>query len=150
MSLCRHFPPHPSGSMLCFMEFGRDVLRMNEETERRGQPRLQRDDALFVPVGSANGDAVQEGQTVRCSTENVSPDGLRLRLPEAVPEGTIVELWVRVTDRPGTFLLKGMTKWAMAQEDGSVLVGIQLAQEPAEDIGAWRAMVAETLGPTGS
>ncbi len=131
------------------MKFGWGVLRMSDETERRRQPRLELDDALFVQVGSANGEVVQEGQTVRCSTENVSLDGLRIRLPEAVAEGTLLELWIRVADRPGTFLLEGMTKWAMAQEDGSALVGIQLADEPAEDIEAWRAMVAEKLGPSG-
>ncbi len=119
---------------------------MSEETERRRQPRLDRDDALFVRVGWANGKVVEEGQTVRCSTENVSSDGLRIRLPEVVPDGTFVELWIRVTGRPGTFLLKGTTRWAMTQEDGSALVGIQLAEEPDEDIGAWRAMVAEKLG----
>ncbi len=122
---------------------------MSDETERRRQPRLKREDALFVRVDSADGEVVHEGQTVRCSTENVSLDGLRIRLPEVVPEGTLVELWIRVTDRPGTFLLKGTTRWAAAQEDGSALVGIQLAEEQADDIGAWRATVAKMLGPAG-
>ncbi len=119
---------------------------MSDATERRRQPRLDRDDALFVRVGWADREVVEEGQTLRCSTENVSSDGLRVRLPEVVPEGTLVELWIRVTGRPGTFLLKGTTRWSTALEDGSALVGIQLAEEPAEDIEAWRALVAEKLG----
>ena len=116
------------------------------DTDRRRHPRLDRDDTLFVRVASASGEAVEGEQAVRCSTENVSRDGLRIRLPEALPEGTFLELWIRVTDRPGTFLLKGVSKWAKAQADGSALIGIQLAEESAEDLGAWRAMVAEKLG----
>ena len=120
---------------------------MSDGTERRKQPRLEREDSLFIRVASGSGEAIDEGQTVRCSTENVSQDGLRIRLPEAVPEGTLLELWIRVTGRPGTFLLKGVSKWAKGQDDGTVQVGIQLAEDPAEDMGAWRAMVAEKLGP---
>ncbi len=122
---------------------------MSDETDRRRQPRLERDDALFVRVGSVNGEVTQEGQAVRCSTENVSRDGLRIRLPDVVPEGSLLELWIRVADRPGTFLLQGLTKWVTLQEDGSALVGIELAEEPGEDVGAWRAMVTEKLGPAG-
>ncbi len=119
---------------------------MSDETERRRQPRLERDDTLFVRIASASGEEVDEGQTVRCSTENVSQDGLRIRLPAALPEGTFLELWIRVANRPGTFLLKGVSKWAKAQDDGSTLVGIQLTDDSAEDMGAWRALVAEKLG----
>ena len=122
---------------------------MSGDAERRRQPRIERDDTLFVQIASASGEEVEKGQTVRCTAENISQDGLRIRLSQAVPEGTFLELWIRVTDRPGTFLLKGVSRWAKAQDDGSVLVGIQLDEDLAQDTGAWRAMVAEKLGPGG-
>lgn len=120
---------------------------MSGDSERRRQPRVERDDTLFIRIASATGEEIEGGQTVRCSSENVSQDGLRIRLAAAVPEGTFLELWIRVANQPGTFLLKGVTKWAKVQEDGSVLVGIQLDEDSAQDMGAWRAMVAEKLGP---
>ena len=120
---------------------------MSHDTDRRRQPRLERDDTLFVRIASATGEAIEEGQSVRCSTENVSQDGLRIRLSEAVPEGTFLELWIKFSDRPGTFLLKGVTKWSRRRDDDTVLVGIQLADDSVEDMAAWRATVAEKLGP---
>ncbi len=118
---------------------------MTVDADRRNHPRLDGDEALFVRVSSAGGETIDEGHTVRCSSENLSLDGLCLRLSEPIPEGTLLELWIRVKDHAGTFLLTGMTKWVKIRESGGALVGIQLVEDSAGDLGAWRAMVVRKL-----
>ena len=121
---------------------------MTKDAERRQQPRLDERQSLFVRVTSAGGEIIDEGQSVRCSTENVSTDGFRLWLPEPVSEGTILELWVRIEGDPETFRLKGVTKWAKNHKGGRALVGVQLIDDAAHDMGAWRATVIRKLRDT--
>ena len=118
---------------------------MNRDAERRQHPRLDGAGTLFVRITSASGKTIDEGQTVRCSSENVSLDGFRLWLSQPIPEGTLLHLWVRVAGHPGTFLLKGVTKWAKNDGDRGAMVGIQLIDDAADDVGAWQAMVVRKL-----
>ena len=118
---------------------------MDKDADRRQHPRLDGEGSLFVRVTSASGETIDEGQTVRCSTENVSLDGFRLWLSKPIPEGTLLDVWVRVEDHPGTFLLKGVTKWAKRDGDRGAMVGIQLIDDAADDVGAWQAMVVRKL-----
>ena len=57
----------------------------------------------------------------------------------------MLDLWVRVEGNPGTFLLKGVSRWAKNDGDRGAMVGIQLVDDAADDVGAWQAMVVRKL-----
>lgn len=77
--------------------------------------------------------------TLYCTTVDISLAGLQLRLKQALAVGEPVELVVHVPGHPGSFRLRGETRWcAAAQGDKSYLLGIELAGVEDPEYEDWR------------
>ncbi len=120
------------------------------QPEKRSAPRLGREESLFVRIVSSGPDVLLEGKTVHCSTEDLSAGGMRLRLDEAVPVGTVLQLWIKVSDYPGTFLVNGVIRWVREYSPNVFLAGIELRDERNDDTGNWERMVADVMRWEGS
>ena len=112
--------------------------------DQRLHPRLESDDRLFTQVvlSSENPDLV--GTTLSCTAVNLSVGGIQFRTSAAVPEGSLLDLWVDVSSRPGKFFLAGEVRWNRSTgevNDKGVeewLIGVQLKSGAATDIVDWR------------
>ena len=97
---------------------------MSNNQDRRQHARQPRDERVVVQIVSSTRDTLPPGTVVRCSTKDVSPNGIRIQLDQPVPEGFALELWVEVSSHPTKFYLAGEVKWCQElDEDKRYLVG---------------------------
>ena len=115
---------------------------MSNNKDRRQHTRQPRDERVIVQIVSSTHDTLPPGTVVRCSTKDVSAQGLRIQLDQQVPEGFKLELWVEVSNHPTKFFLAGEVKWCQPLEDSKrYLVGIQLHEGATEDFKLWQEVL---------
>ena len=115
---------------------------MSSTKDRRQSNRQPRDERVVVQIVSSTRDTLPPGTVVRCSTKDVSPEGLRIQLDQQVPEGFELELWVEISNHPSKFYLAGEVKWCQELEAGKrYLVGVSLSHGKTEDLEQWQALL---------
>lgn len=115
---------------------------MSSNKDRRQSQRQPRDERVVVQIVSSTRDTLPPGTVVRCSTKDVSPEGLRIQLDQKVPEGFQVELWVEISNHPSKFYLAGEVKWCQELEGGKrYLVGVALSEGKTEDLELWQSLL---------
>jgi Tfp pilus assembly protein PilZ len=115
---------------------------MSTNKDRRQSNRQPRDERVVVQIVSSTRDTLPPGTVVRCSTKDVSPEGLRIQLDQRVPEGFELELWVEISNHPSKFYLAGEVKWCQELEEGKrYLVGVALSQGKTEDFELWQSLL---------
>ena len=108
-------------------------------------PRLESDDRLFTQIVLSPDEPDLVGTTLSCTAVNMSVGGIQFRTTRAVPVGTLLDLWVDVSSRPGKFFLSGEVRWSRptneSDENGMEMhfVGVQLRSGAATDITAPRS-----------
>ncbi len=116
---------------------------MSKPKDRRQHVRQQRDERVVVQIVSSTHDTLPPGMVVRCSTKDVSPEGIKIHLDQRVPEGFLLELWVEISNHPSKFFLAGEVKWCQEIDDSDrYLVGVELDEGATEDFKLWQ----EALG----
>lgn len=111
--------------------------------ERRKEPRVPLEDQVVVTVKRSSGADDLTGTTVACSTADISPNGLRLCLERNVEPGSLLALWVKRIDAPGTLSLGGTVRWCNGPDARGYWIGVELSEQTAEALAMWRKM----LGP---
>ncbi len=111
--------------------------------DTRVHPRLVSDDRLFTQVVLSADQPELVGTTLSCTAVNLSIGGIQFRTDSPVPTGSLLDLWVDVSSRPGKFFLAGEVRWSRptevgAPDDGQWFVGVQLKSGAATDIVDWR------------
>ena len=110
--------------------------------DRRQHARQPRDERVVVQIVSSTRDTLPPGTVVRCSTKDVSAQGLKIQLDQQVPEGFLLELWVEVSNHPSKFFLSGEVKWCQALEGSKrYLVGVELKEGETEDFKLWQEVL---------
>ncbi len=120
------------------------AARPASKQDKRLHPRLESDDRLFTQVVLSAEQPELVGTTLSCTTVNLSVGGIQFRTSAAVPPGSLLDLWVDVSSRPGKFFLAGEVRWnrptgemnAKGKEEW--LIGVQLKSGAATDIMDWR------------
>ncbi len=126
------------------IEFNRARVKRLSTNDKRMHPRQDSDDRLFTQVVLAADDPDLVGATLSCTAVNMSMGGIQFKTTQAVPVGTLLDLWVDVSSRPGKFFLAGEVRWSRptqeTDENGSEMhfVGVQLKSGAATDILDWR------------
>ncbi|MGE5625821.1 MAG: PilZ domain-containing protein [Bacillota bacterium] len=102
--------------------------------ERRKHPRKAVQDRAVIHRKAEPAQA-----TLYCTTVDISAEGLRLKLRQALIAGETVELVVHVPGHAASFRLKGETRWCSpARGDKSFLLGVQLTGMDDSDYDDWR------------
>jgi hypothetical protein len=83
------------------------------------------------------------GLTLSCRALNFSLGGLQFISSQSLPPGTLLDLWIDASNRPGKFFLSGEVRWARfrAQEgsgESGWKIGVQLRSSAATDYQLWR------------
>lgn len=116
----------------------------NSGQDQRLHPRLESDDRLFTQVVLSSEEPELVGTTLSCTAVNLSVGGIQFRTSAAVPTGSLLDLWVDVSSRPGKFFLAGEVRWnrptgeTNARGKEEWLIGVQLKSGAATDIMDWR------------
>ncbi|MEM9742814.1 MAG: PilZ domain-containing protein [Pseudomonadota bacterium] len=124
------------------IQFDLARTRAQRSADQRLHPRLESEDRLFTQVVLCADSPDLVGTTLSCSAVNLSVGGIQFRTDTEVPTGSLLDLWVDVSTRPGKFFLAGEVRWCRAaQDDDGVpycFVGVQLKSGAATDILDWR------------
>ena len=126
------------------IEFNSARVKRLSTNDKRMHPRLESDDRLFTQVVLAADEPELVGATLSCTAVNMSLGGIQFKTTQPVPIGTLLDLWVDVSSRPGKFFLAGEVRWSRPtsdlDENGTELhfVGVQLRPGAATDITDWR------------
>ena len=115
---------------------------MSKNQDRRQHTRQPRDERVVVQIVSSTRDTLPPGTVVRCSTKDVSANGIRIQVDQRVPEGFLLELWVEVSNHPTKFYLAGEVKWCQELDEAKrYLVGIELKDSDTEDFKQWQEVL---------
>ena len=120
---------------------------MTMTKDRRQHTRQPRDERVVVQIVSSTRDTLPPGTVVRCSTKDVSAQGLRIQLDQHLPEGFELELWVEVSNHPTKFYLAGEVKWCEVLDEAKrYLVGVELKEGETEDFKLWQEVLGASDG----
>ena len=109
---------------------------MKNEREHLREPRDEK--VVFQIFTSAHG-TLPPGTVVRCSTKDISARGIRLQLDRPLSEGSMLELGVEISDRPGIFFLAGEVKWCRAFTGSKrSQAGLEIKERESDDFGLWQ------------
>jgi Tfp pilus assembly protein PilZ len=126
------------------IQFNKARIKRSSTNDKRVHPRLESDDRLFTQVVLAADEPDLVGSTLSCNAVNMSMGGIQFKTSSAVPVGTLLDLWVDVSSRPGKFFLAGEVRWSRPtgeqdENDQEIyFVGVQLRSGAATDILDWR------------
>ncbi len=116
---------------------------MSTTKDRRQHARQPRDERVVVQIVSSHRDTLPPGTVVRCSTKDVSSQGIRIQVERQLPEGFLLELWIEISNPARKFLLAGEVIWCQELEEGKrYLIGVELKEGETEDFKLWQ----EALG----
>ena len=112
--------------------------------DNRVHGRMDSDDRLFVQVVLSADDPDLVGATLSCNAVNLSIGGIQFRTDAEIATGSLLDLWVDISSRPGKFFLAGEVRWSRptGQSDfegnDEWFIGVQLKSGAATDILDWR------------
>lgn len=101
---------------------------------------------IWVDVLVEATDGVVAGRTVRCSSSDISANGLRVYTPEPLAEGSILPLVIEL--EPARFELMGEVKWCFAAEKQAgtgYIAGFALYESDQTSILEWKEAIAHLL-----
>ena len=109
---------------------------MNQpDQDRRQFPRLNSCAALFIRTLD------EPRLTIRCHARDISARGLQIQAEHPLEAQRPIELWIKLDDQPGTFLLSGHICWLREAEPG-FMMGITLIDSAHDiDTDSWRALL---------
>lgn len=115
---------------------------MSTTKDRRQHVRQPRDERVVVQIVSSTRDTLPPGTVVRCSTKDVSSQGIRIQLDQQLPEGFLLELWIEISHHASKFFLAGEVKWCKELDEGKrYLIGIELKEGKTEDFKLWQELL---------
>ncbi len=118
---------------------------MSTTKERRQHVRQPRDERVVVQIVSSTRDTLPPGTVVRCSTKDVSSQGIRIQLEQQLPEGFQLELWIEISNHPSKFFLAGEVKWCEELDEGKrYLVGVELKAGDTDDFKQWQEVLVDS------
>lgn len=126
------------------IQFNSARSKTRRSSDKRMHPRMDSDDRLFSQVVLSADEPDMVGTTLSCTAVNLSVGGIQFRTTAPVPTGSLLDLWVDVSSRPGKFFLAGEVRWSRPTGERDVngteqwFVGVQLKSGAATDIIDWR------------
>lgn len=109
--------------------------------ERRKEERFTHQDQVVITIRHAEGEKNRNGTTLACKTFDLSPRGLRIGLDQPVQTGSLLSLWLKRLDGPGTLSVDCEVRWHAADPAGEHWVGVQLQETDMAKLSDWRTML---------
>jgi c-di-GMP-binding flagellar brake protein YcgR len=111
-------------------------------TDRRKHERLEVETAIYVEVVRRGNRSEAENTIIRCETVDISVGGLRIWVPEAIAEGSTLNIAVPMDDWKDNLELVGKAIWTKAADNKEgYWVGLELEDASHEDMENWCKVV---------
>lgn len=112
---------------------------MSATKNEREHFRQSRDEKVVFQIFTSAHGTLPPGTVVRCSTKDISARGIRIQLDRPLSEGSMLELGVEISDRPGIIFLAGEVKWCKALADSKrSQAGLEIKERESDDFGLWQ------------
>jgi c-di-GMP-binding flagellar brake protein YcgR len=110
--------------------------------ERRQYERIDFVQAIFIEVVARGSRRESENTIIKCETVDISVAGLKVRVPEAIPQGSRLNIAVPLNDWKENLELEGEAMWVNPVEEGEgYWVGLRLADSSRENMEKWFRVV---------
>lgn len=110
--------------------------------ERRQHPRIRVELAIYVEVVRRGSRTEADNQIIRCETLDVSVGGLKIWVPEPIPQGATLNIAAPMEDWKENLELVGEAMWVGEAEDkNGYWVGLALKDSSMEDMQKWASVV---------
>jgi Tfp pilus assembly protein PilZ len=116
--------------------------------DRRKHQRIEVVRAIFIEVVQ-RGNRTESGNTIiRCETVDISMGGLKIYVPQAIPQGSRLNIAVPMDDWKENLELVGDAVWVRPAGDGrGFWVGLELHDTDRDGMERWFKVV-HSLGAT--
>ena len=109
---------------------------------RRQHERFTFEQAIYVEVVARGSRSEADNTIIRCETLDVSVGGLRIAVPVAIAQGSILNIAVPLDDWKENLELVGEAKWVREAGDrAGYWVGLELQDSSREDMEKWFRVV---------
>ena len=116
-------------------------------SERRKHPRINVVKAIYIEVVKPGFRPESENTILRCETVDVSVGGLLVRVPEAIPSETRLNIAAPLGDWTEDLQLFGKAKWSKPVENSDEYwVGLELQDSSPDDMMKWFTVVKRLQG----
>jgi len=112
--------------------------------ERRFEPRLTKHATVFVERMAAAYDNSQPADIVIGNSLDVSASGMRIRMDNLIPPGTILRMCAQFNDDRQPLYIVGEVKW-QRRETGQYCIGFELFDSEQTDIKSWKESIVRQL-----
>lgn len=114
----------------------------NEYAERRAHERVSVAKAIYVEVVTRHKRSEAHNRIIRCETLDISVGGLRIWVPEAIAQGSTLNIAAPLDDWTESLELVGEAMWVKAAENRTGFwVGLALKDSSREDMERWFKVV---------
>ncbi|MBV1911156.1 MAG: PilZ domain-containing protein [Kangiellaceae bacterium] len=113
------------------------------DIDGRKQTRHTREETIFIEILSASREAATDNILLECTTQDISPDGLKIRAEHPFIVDSILELLISFESGGYKFLLTGQVKWNTINDEGDSIAGFEIIESEHSDYLVWRNMFAE-------
>lgn len=80
--------------------------------------------------------------TLYCTTVDISPAGLQLKLKQALDAGERIDIVIHVPGHKDSFHLRGEARWSTPSRDKNFYLGIQIDEGAGQsrDLSSWKKL----------
>ena len=115
---------------------------MRDYTDRRRHQRIEVVKAIFIEVVSRGSRRESENTIFRCETVDISVGGLRIYMPQLIPQGSRLNISVPMDDWKENLELVGDAMWVKPVEKGEGFwVGLELHDSSRDSMAKWFKVV---------
>lgn len=109
----------------------------------RQEPRLRRNETIFIEVHTAYPASPHNTRLVICNSLDLSANGIRAEIDEKLPVNAIYQLAVDLHESNERLHLVGQVKWLSDADDGQgYYVGLSFFESDDTDIERWKTYIA--------
>ncbi|MFE8069763.1 PilZ domain-containing protein [Marinobacteraceae bacterium S3BR75-40.1] len=114
--------------------------------DQRQEYRLTGRVWVYVEVEAPDPISGADGRSLRCWSNDISANGLRLQAPEPLPQGALLPVCVEIAADQAYFLM-GEVMWCRPSEDseGQFTAGFALHESDRTSILEWKEAIAQLL-----
>lgn len=114
----------------------------------RQEMRLNQRETIFIEVHTSYPSSPANTKLLICNSLDLSANGIRAQIDEAVPINAIYQLCVEIHSSGEKLYLAAQVKWVRPAEDGQGFeVGLAIFESDDTDIEAWKRHIAAQLEP---
>jgi len=110
--------------------------------DRRKHERIEVETAIYIEVVGRGNRSEADNTIIRCETVDISVGGLRIWVPEAIAEGSTLNIAVPMDDWIENLELVGKAVWIKeADNRAGYWVGLELEDASHDDMEKWCKVV---------